>query len=143
MQIDNIIKTDNDLRKIKGKEEYSVLGFSRLNTYIGEKILPDAPIGESGVEAKRKLYDDNREKLDKIRNEYSLYLSRCSLEEDLDEVIHDQMASYLPDADGNPIAYLQDAKNNHMVELVEKLTTEDCRCIYEHYNFACLKEVMQ
>lgn len=143
LQIDNIIKTDNDLRKIKGKEEYSVLGFSRLNTYIGEKILPDAPIGESGVEAKRKLYDDNREKLDKIRNEYSLYLSRCSLEEDLDEVIHDQMASYLPDADGNPIAYLQDAKNNHMVELVEKLTTEDCRCIYEHYNFACLKEVMQ
>lgn len=143
LQIDNIIKTDNDLRKIKGKEEYSVLGFSRLNNYIGEKILPDAPIGESGVEAKRKLYDDNREKLDKIRNEYSLYLSRCSLEEDLDEVIHEQMASYLPDADENPIAYLQDAKNNHMVELVEKLTTEDCRCIYEHYNFACLKEVMQ
>ena len=143
LQIDNIIKTDNDLRKIKGKEEYSVLGFSRLNNYIGEKILPDAPIGESGVEAKRKLYDDNREKLDKIRNEYSFYLSRCSLEEDLDEVIHEQMASYLPDANENPIAYLQDAKNNHMVELVEKLTTEDCRCIYEHYNFACLKEVMQ
>lgn len=41
LQIDNIIKTDNDLRKIKGKEEYSVLGFSRLNKYIGEKILPD------------------------------------------------------------------------------------------------------
>lgn len=143
LQIDNIIKTDNDLRKIKGKEEYSVLGFSRLNNYIGEKILPDMPISESGVEAKRKLYDDNREKLDEIREEYSLYLSRCSLEEDLDEVIHDQMIMYLPNADGNPIGYLQDAKNNHMVELVEKLTAEDCKCIYEHYNFACLKEVMQ
>ena len=143
LQIDNIIKTDNDLRKIKGKEEYSVLGFSRLNNYIGEKILPDMPISESGVEAKRKLYDDNREKLDEIREEYSLYLSRCSLEEDLDEVIHDQMITYLPNADGNPIGYLQDAKNNHMVELVEKLTAEDCKCIYEHYNFACLKEVMQ
>lgn len=143
LQIDNIIKTDNDLRKIKGKEKYSVLGFSRLNNYIGEKILPEVPIEESGVEAKRKLYDDNREKLDKIRNEYSLYLSRCSLEEDLDEVIHDQMTSYLPDVYENPITYLQDAKNNHMVELVEKLTKEDCRCIYEHYNFACLKEVMK
>ena len=143
LQIDNIIKTDNDLRKIKGKEEYSVLGFSRLNNYIGEKILPDMPISENGVEAKRKLYDDNREKLDEIREEYSLYLSRCSLEEDLDEVIHDQMITYLPNADGNPIGYLQDAKNNHMVELVEKLTAEDCKCIYEHYNFACLKEVMQ
>ena len=53
------------------------------------------------------------------------------------------MITYLPNADGNPIGYLQDAKNNHMVELVEKLTAEDCKCIYEHYNFACLKEVMQ
>lgn len=142
LQINNIIKTDNDLRKIKGKEEYSVLGFSRLNNYIGEKILPDTPIDESGVEAKRRLYDDNREKLDEIRDKYSLYLSRCSLEEDLDEVIHERMITYLSNADGDPIGYLQDAKNNHMVELVEKLTTEDCKCIYEHYNFACLKEVM-
>lgn len=143
LQIDNIIKTDNDLRKIKGKEEYSVLGFSRLNNYIRAKILPEAPISESGVEAKRKLYDDNKEKLDQIRDEYSLYLSRCSLEEDLDEVIHEKMIAYLSNADGDAIGYLQDAKNNHMVELVEKLTAEDCRCIYEHYNFACLKEVMQ
>lgn len=143
LQIDNIIKTDNDLRKIKGKEKYSVLGFSRLNNYTGKKILPDTPIGETGVEAKRKLYDDNKKKLDQIRDDYSIFLSRCSLEEDLDEVIHDQMISYLPNADGDVIGYLQDAKNNHMVELVEKLTTEDCKCIYEHYNFACLKEVMQ
>ena len=88
------------------------------------------------------MYDDNRDKLDEIRTEYSLYLSRCSLEEDLDEVIHDQMIAYLPNADGDPIKYLQDAKNNHMVELAEKLTAEDCRCIYEHYNFACLQEAL-
>lgn len=143
LQIDNIIKTDNDLRKIKGKEKYSVLGFSRLNNYTRKEILPETPIDETGVEAKRKLYDNNQEKLDQIRTEYSIYLSRCSLEEDLDEVIHDQMISYLPNADGDVIGYLQDAKNNHMVELVEKLTVEDCKRIYEHYNFACLKEVMQ
>lgn len=143
LQIDNVIKTDNDLRKIKGKEKYSVLGFIRLNNYIGTKILPDIAIDENDVEAKRKLYDTNKEELDKIRNDYSLYLSRCSLEEDLDEVIHDQMIKYLPSADGDVIGYLQDAKNNHMVELVEKLTTEDCKAIYDHYNFACLKEVMQ
>lgn len=143
LKIKNIIKTDNDLRKIKGKEEYSVLGFSRLNNYIGEKILPDKAISESGVEAKRNLYNANKEKLDKIREEYSLYLSKCSLEEDLDEVLHDRMVSYLPDAEGDPIKYLQKAKNNHMVELVKKLTNEDCKLIYEHYNFACLKEVMK
>ena len=141
LQIDNIIKTDNDLRRVKGKKEYSVLGFSRLNNYIGKEYLPDTPIKENSVNAKRKLYDDNRTKLDEIRAEYSIYLSRCSLEEDLDEVIHDQMITYLPNADGDPIGYLKEAKNNHMVELVEKLTAEDCKCIYEHYNFACLKEL--
>lgn len=142
LQIVNVIKTDNDLRKIKGKEKYSVLGFLRINNYIGQAILPESPIDKEGVEAKRILYDSNRDKLDQIRNKYSLYLSRCSLEEDLDEVIHEQLAEYLSEAEGDPVKYLQDAKNNHMVELVEKLTSEDCKAIYEHYNFACLKEVM-
>jgi len=141
LEIDNIIKTDNDLRKITGKEKYSVLGFSRLNNYIGENLLPTEPIDESGVESKRKLYDSNRETLDQIRKDHALYLSRCSLEEDLDEVLHDKMVEYLPQAGGDVIGYLQDAKNNHMVELVEKLTPEDCTRIFEHYNFACLKEV--
>lgn len=143
LQIHNIIKTDNDLRKIKGKEKYSVIGFSRINKYVGKKMLPTSSISEKGVDAKRKLYDANRKTLDNIREEYSLYLSRCSLEEDLDEVIHDKMVRYLPDANGDVVSYLQDAKNNHMVKLVEKLTKEDCKTIYEHYNFACLKEVMQ
>lgn len=142
LHIKNTIKTDNDLRKIKGKEKYSVLGFSRLNDYIGKELLPKKPIDENGVEAKRSLYESNKTTLDKIRQKYSIFLSRCSLEEDLDEVIHDKMVQYLPEADGDPIGYLQDAKNNNMVKLVEKLTTEDCRTIYNHYNFACLKEVM-
>lgn len=142
LHIKNTIKTDNDLRKINGKENYSVIGFSRLNNYIGEELLPEKPIDKNGVEAKRNLYESNKTTLDKIRQQYSIFLSRCSLEEDLDEVIHDQMVQYLPDADGDPIGYLQDAKNNHMVELVENLTTEDCKAIYNHYNFACLKEVM-
>lgn len=151
LQIKKIVKTDNDLRKIKGKEEYSVLGFSRLNKYIerSEKddvkkyLLPKEPINRNGVEAKHELYENNRERLDEIRFKYSLYLSRCSLEEDLDEVIHDKMLTYLPDADGDPIKYLQDAKNKHMVELVKKLDEEDCTRIYEHYNFACLKDIME
>lgn len=143
LKIKTIIKTDNDLRKIKGKKEYSVLGFSRLNGYLDKKILPEAPIDKNSVKAKRKLYADNQKELDEIRNQYFLYLSRCSLEEDLDEVIHDQMVIYLTEANNDPIGYLQEKKNYHMVELVEKLTNDDCRCIYDHYNFACLKEVMK
>lgn len=142
LRIKTIIKTDNDLRKIKGKEKYSVLGFLRLNNYLDRKILSEEPIDENSVEAKRKLYADNKEELDEIRNQYSLYLSHCSLEEDLDEVIHNQMVIYLKKANNDPIGYLQEKKNHHMVELVEKLTDEDCMCIYNHYNFACFKEVM-
>ena len=102
LNIPCIIKTDNDLRK-NSKNTYSVLGFSRLNNYIGTDILPERPINEDGVEAKRKLYDDNKEKLDQIREKYLMYLSRCSLEEDLDEVIHDKMVTYLLKAKGEPI----------------------------------------
>lgn len=142
LSIKNVIKTDNDLRKIQKKESYSVLGFCRLNNYIGKDLLPTKAIDENGVEAKRNLYASNQEILDEIRQKYSMFLSRCSLEEDLDEVIHDQMKRYLPEADGDPIGYLQDAKNNNMVKLVEQLTKEDCRTIYNHYNFACLKEIM-
>lgn len=62
----------------------------RLNGLIGETILPEDPVSEKSVAVKRELYDKNRETLDRIRSNYSLYLSRCSLEEDLDEVIHDK-----------------------------------------------------
>ena len=143
LKIYNVVKTDNDLRKPRNKETYSVLGFIRLNGLIGETILPEDPVSEKSVTAKRELYDKNRETLDQIRSNYSLYLSRCSLEEDLDEVIHDKMVEYLPSADGNVIGYLQEAKNNHMVELAEKLTQNDCELIFEHYNFACLKRIAE
>ena len=52
LRIKTIIKTDNDLRKIKGKEKYSVLGFLRLNNYLDRKILSEEPIDENSVEAK-------------------------------------------------------------------------------------------
>lgn len=144
LNIKCIIKTDNDLRKPRGAktEEYSVLGFLRINKYVPDKPLPENKVKENSVEAKRKLYDENKTALDRIREEDSIYLSRCSLEEDLDEAFHDQMVLHLPEAKGDPIKYLQDKKNYHMVELAEKLTTEDCLNISNHYNFACLKEVL-
>jgi len=41
-----------------------------------------------------------------------------------------------------PVKYLQSAKHYHMVELIEKIDDNDCKTIFEHYNFACLKEVI-
>lgn len=140
LNIDNIIKTDNDLRGVSGKNTYSVLGFSRCNNYIGKKLLPVDQISENTVEAKRKLYNDNLQTLNDIRDTYGIHLSKCDLENDLDEALHDRLVAHIGD---NPVDYLQAAKKYNMVELIEKLTEADCRSIYNHYNFACLKEVVE
>lgn len=135
-----IIKTDNDLRTVKGTSKFSVLGFSRCNKYIPEPLLPTVQITENSVASKRKLYNDNITTLDTIRANSYVYLSKCDLENDLDEFLHDRMVAILGE---NPVDYLQDAKNYHMVEFIEKLTDADCRTIYNHYNFACLKKVVE
>ena len=135
-----IIKTDNDLRKVKGKDAYSVLGFLRCNDYIRKQILPTKQITDNTIEAKKQLYNKNMAVLDEIREKYNIYLSKSDLENDLDEVFHDRLVEHLGD---EPVEYLQDAKHYHMVELIEKLTDADCRIIYDHYNFACLKEVAE
>lgn len=146
LEIKTIIKTDNDLRKTKTSGQYSVLGFIRVNNYIKESKLPETKITASSsrdIDAKRNLYDRNKTQLDRIRKDYGIFLSHCGLEEDLDEILHEEMNLYLPGCNGDPIHYLQDSKNYHMVELVDKLTKKDCEIIYNNYNFACLKEVMK
>lgn len=139
LHIEYIIKTDNDLRKYK--EKYSVLGFSRCNKLIGKDILPTKRIDENSVNSRKNLYDKNKEKLDKIRQENKIFLSKVDLENDLDEILHAKLVKCLKTS--NPVEYLQDSKSFNMEELVEKLTTKDCKIIYESYNFKCLKEVLK
>ncbi len=139
LSIEYIIKTDNDLRKYN--EEYSVLGFSRCNKIIGKAILPTKRIDENGINAKKNLYEENKKKLDKIRSEYKVFLSKVDLENDLDEILHDKLVKYLKTS--NPVSYLQDSKSYNMEELVEKLTLKDCKQIFDSYNFECLKEVLK
>lgn len=143
LQIPYVVKTDNDLRKSGNKDKYKPIGFSRINAMIGEEQLPEDPVDEDGIESRRNLYDLNKEKLDDIRKNHHIYLSRVSLEEDLDEVLHDNMVQYLPEADGDIIAYLKGHKKYNMIKLVEKLTNEDCDKIFHHYNFACLEEILK
>lgn len=141
LEIFIVVKTDNDLRAVKGKGTYSVLGFSRCNNLIGKKLLPTKQITEKSVDAKRTLYNANKETLDKIRSKYYIFLSKVDLENDLDEVMHDRLLTLLGET--SPVDYLQDSKHYHMVELIEKLSDTDCRTIYNHYNFACLNEVAE
>ena len=141
LNIDNIIKTDNDLRIVKSTGKYSVLGFSRCNGIIGSAELPTDTIDGNSINDKRKLYTDNKDKLDELRVEYKIFLSKVDLENDLDEFLHTELVAYL--GVENPVAYLQNAKHFHMVELVDRISDADCRRIFEHYNFACLQEVVK
>lgn len=85
--------------------------------------------------------DQNLPILNSIREKNHIYLSKVDLENDLDEVLHTNLILRLGEED--PVDYLQSAKNNHMVKLVEKLTDEDCITIYNDYNFACLKDLVE
>ncbi len=140
LHIHNVMKTDNDLRYAKKSCKYSVLGFKRCNYYIGESLLPEEQIQENSVDSKRQLYNRNLNTLNKIRNDYNIYLSKVDLENDLDEFLHDRLIELTQD---NPVEYLQGSKHYNMVKLVAKLTDKDCETIYNHYNFACLKEVAE
>lgn len=139
LKIAKIVKTDNDLRYVKSSGEYSVLGFSRCNNIIGETRLATGTIKGNTITDRRQLYLTNQSELDNIRSAYNVFLSKVDLENDLDEFLHTELVSYLGDT--NPVTYLQKAKKYHMAELIKKLSDVDCRKIYNHYNFACLKEV--
>lgn len=143
LQIPYIVKTDNDLRKSGNESGYKPIGFSRINHLIEKDVLSVNCTDGNSAEDKRKLYAMNKNQLDLIRKEHHIYLSKVSLEEDLDEAIHERMVQYLPDADGNVVDYLKDHKKYNMIELVQKLTHKDCDMILHHYNFACLEEILK
>lgn len=147
-----VIKTDNDIQW-REKEGYYAAGFSRVNHLVNEKLATNWKINDfhdtkiefinKSVLYRKHLYnhEQNLPVLNSIRENFRVYLSKVDLENDLDEVLHENLLEYFNVKD--PVTYLQEAKNNHMVELVEKLSDEDCRRIYEDYNFACLKDLIE
>lgn len=139
LDIHVIVKTDNDLRQVPNSDEFNCLGFLRCNKLLCENILPTENIDENSIKSKRKIYENNISELVAIRKQYSIYLSRCDLEHDLDEVMHDKLISYLKNDD--PVKYLQQSKEYHMAELIQKLSDEDCKTIAAHDNFQCLQEL--
>jgi len=139
LRIPYIIKTDNDLRK--SGNEFSVLGFIRCNSLIGKLLLPEDKISSNLHTDKIALYRSNRDVLDSIRQNHNVFLSQCDLETDLDDVLHDELSNYLET--DSVVQYLQESKHYNMISLVGKLTDEDCDKIYNHYNFECLKKLVE
>ena len=147
------VKTDNDIQWRKENGFYA-LGFSRVNKLCGNKLLetnwevPHSELTKSefiakSVQFRRQIYltEEKNGQLSKIQQNHHIYLSQVDLEYDLDEVLHDRLVELLKEE--KPVKYLQGAKNNRMVELVEKMTDKDCELIYNHKNFSCLKDVIE
>lgn len=146
------IKTDNDIQwREKG---FYALGFSRINDLCNLDTDDQLPLNwtiENGnnkeefksgsISYRKSIYQKKKCELDKMKSDFHVFLSQVDLENDLDEAIHGRLVVLLEDE--NPVKYLQKAKNNRMVELVEKLTDEDCENVYNHDNFACLKDIIE
>lgn len=143
LNIEIIIKTDNDIRKHKRSNKYSLIGISRCNKYVGSNKLTctiDSLINDNEIETKSTFYLDNKETIDSWRNDHKVYLSTVDLENDLDSIIHNEMCRYLSTT--TPVKYLQEKKLINMVELISKLSNEDCEKIFNSYEFACVKELV-
>lgn len=146
LKIKTIIKTDNDLKYQKSRNAYEPLGFKRISSYLGtpDNVLPRDDLPNDDVQTRRKLYDDNADQLKKIEEKYHIYLSHCGLEEDLCEVLgEEKLDGYLGCAQGKAVSVMQRSKNREMYELIKYLSDEDCIHIYNHKNFACLKDLIE
>ena len=69
-----------------------------------------------------------------------VFLSKVDLENDLDEFMHERLCELLDNK--KPVKYLQNKKHYNMINLIEKLTEDDCNNIYKNYNFECLEELL-
>lgn len=155
LKIKFIIKTDNDVMQVPNSKppQYRQEGFSRINKlvkYIDIAVTTDTiPLNLSLTKddkkpsKRRKDYDSNKSVLDDLRSRYGLYLSHCDLEEDLGECLRKKRICELLGKNTTKacIRLLKSQKQHKMVELVEKLSKNDCKKIYNHYNFTCLKAV--
>lgn len=87
------------------------------------------------------MYEQNKDKLEKIQKENHIFLSRCSLEEDLEET---GILKVLLVDKKTPVKYLKESKLYHMVELISnrKFDKNIANTIYNHPNFICLRDLL-
>lgn len=153
----SIVKTDNDLRK-SGKDinkkrkdgllEYEVYGFNRVLPYIKEDKLPNIEIANTSdkeenkntlINKKRELFIINKEIVERLNSQHKIFLSEVDLENDLYKVIKNELDEYTNMS--NVVEYLQDKKLYNLVEILNKLSFEDCEKIYNSEEFKCLREL--
>ncbi len=148
-----IVKTDNDLQKVKGKNECNKIGVNRCLRLIGKvekttlKNIDPARYDKNEfykVELKKKLFNDIPRTV-KILKDNNIFLSKVDLENDLYEVIPGIMNKLARENNStkNGIDYLQSAKLINMIELSTGLTRYGINKIYNHVRFECLKVLVE
>ncbi|MCM3040651.1 AAA family ATPase [Paenibacillus motobuensis] len=148
-----IVKTDNDLKKVKGKTECNLLGINRSQRLIGEKERKnlcgiDSTKYEKDpdykVERKRFVFSKYPNTIKKLKDNH-IYLSRVDLENDLYEVIPEIMNKLAKESNSkkNGVDYLQSAKLINMIELTTGISKYGIDKIYRHERFECLKVLVE
>ncbi|WP_197204578.1 ATP-dependent nuclease [Cytobacillus firmus] len=146
-----IVKTDNDLKKVKGNK-CNLLGINRCQSLINcnkkNNIKIDSSLYESNIdyviEKKRYLYDKLPVTVAKLRRN-RIYLSRVDLENDLFEVIPDIMDQLARESNSSKSAvdYLQSSKLINMIKLSKLLETDGINRIYKDERFECVKTLVE
>lgn len=141
LNINYIIKTDNDFRKDPKTEKYTNFSFQRCNKSIGLDKLAIHEFDDNEIETRRLLFANYKTDLEYINNNYHIYLSEVDLENDLDKCIHKKLCDYLES--DSPIKTLQKSKQFMMSELITHLTDDDCNIIFNDKNFCCLQDFIK
>lgn len=144
-----IVKTDNDLKKVKGKTECNLIGINRCQRLINRReiknlrgIDPARYEKDSNyiVELKKNVFSKLPTAIKRLKYN-NIYLSIVDLENDLYEVIPRVMDKLAKENNSskNGVDYLQSAKLINMIELSTGISKHGIDKIYRHERFECLK----
>ena len=147
-----IVKTDNDLKKVKGKKECNLLGINRCQRLIRRREFPNLkgidPIKYDKdlsyvVGRKDFVFSKLLKTIERLK-ENNIYLSRVDLENDLYEVIPEVMdrLSKENNSKKSGVDYLQSKKLVNMIDLSIRMNKSAVDKIYNHERFECLKKLV-
>jgi putative ATP-dependent endonuclease of OLD family len=153
--INVIVRTDNDLKYNKDKNELNLLGINRCYSLIGNSKLANTSLEPEFIEnyvsnsncrvnTKRYLFDHNLMHIKRLIDS-NIFLSRVDLENDLDDIIHDKLDTIasINNSEKTGVDYLQSAKLKNMIKLCVKLSENEITQIYEHDRFECIRKMVE
>lgn len=154
LEIDVLIKTDNDLKLVRDEKEINLLGVNRCMELSGRNKFQNIDNSdeveayksniEKKIECKRSIYHKLPKTVNFLKNS-NIFLSKVDLENDLYEAIP-KVLDELSTENGSKkigVDFLQTAKMINMILLCKKLTIKNIDDVYEHENFQCLKKLVE